>query len=1223
MGQTGNTSTTAHIISSLRKSRQPHSTQDTTTTESESLVTLSSEISVHSDQEYPIKCILEESSDKYLIAWEGPYEPTWEPKHFANNAAIRVWNRKKTQLSAGNRPLQPNPLSSSSFVPSTSTSRSVLGSTVPESQQSAFSQSTAISCSTNSQLSSIPSQASILSGSLYCPDSSDQPTQSSGVASTQSQHQVLTRSHHQALSTQTIEESTFASQQQQSSTSLEPSSHCSVRIVRPTSGSELLNRLKRPTHQHRPVGAFSNISSISTFTNSFQPESTSRTTSEPVTSQRTVQRNSSLGYTQSSSNNASTILEIAETPQSRLRLQYSQNSSQSQLTQSTLSRTPIYISPYPPVGVADWPQTSSLAYQTPLRRVGGSSNGSRDTIPESLPQNISSQPSVPSQLSSKNNTRPPSNFAASPLQIMNDSTPNNRSPNPPLSMEEAIRSNPGTSFRDKMRFLRAHERSLAGQQQPVSSSATPSSAGDIEPVQSLPARDHASPLNVRVDKEPVHKEHVIPTTEAAPEFIAPQALHYTVENPVETAEALAEAQPNLAGPTELLETPLEPMEDHIQTLEHAAVAEESEIAHHGIQLGPYEFAIPVSMDSRVKDDYDIVLTAERNNIKRFLDEASSLGTSTISTSSEYDALVPKMGQMLEQLNNITVHPDLNLPDQPAVPAADPTKETAWAEYSSSKFQFLGYFIDEAANEDFHVIVVAKRARAVRIVENYLVGKGFTHIQRMIDTPNQLCLYRGQLSFAIRTTSDDRTMIPYKTPAAIIALDNSFDADNQTIQKLRTDFSPNENLLPVIRLLVSNTSEHIERSLPRLSELNRLRLLVKYTRELSNTAGEVQDDALDVQEYAQEVIKFFKRGSKIWSLPVVEAIPIEEASESPPILEPEQLRDMTASRQKRWLEGETEEDINPSKRQRTTPFQDITHISDSMKGQTQTQTQPQSQSPERPSQLSDRSIVQAQKALEEQVRQLQTALTSTQARLQQTESNFSRLQHRYETRHNEYHKMRTELDQALETSKKSADRLERQKAEIAKLKDEKSALAKDLEEARNTIKEGGGDAAALESALEEARKLNKENASLQRSVTQERSQSEYTRQQYQNASTAAATAAMELRQREEELEEMKSKASKDAEKLKLLRMKNDEQVHLARIAELETTLAGRDEMLNRKEEELRELKKNRPSTRATSLQPRSPKVGASRPASRPASPGPGVGATGGGGNHKGSALRFPF
>lgn len=33
--------------------------------------------SVYSSQEYPIKFILDESGGKYLIAWEGPFEPTW------------------------------------------------------------------------------------------------------------------------------------------------------------------------------------------------------------------------------------------------------------------------------------------------------------------------------------------------------------------------------------------------------------------------------------------------------------------------------------------------------------------------------------------------------------------------------------------------------------------------------------------------------------------------------------------------------------------------------------------------------------------------------------------------------------------------------------------------------------------------------------------------------------------------------------------------------------------------------------------------------------------------------------------------------------------------------------------------------------------------------------------------------------------------------------------
>lgn len=45
--------------------------------ESHSTSQLPGEELVYSSQEYPIKFILDESGDKYLIAWEGPFEPTW------------------------------------------------------------------------------------------------------------------------------------------------------------------------------------------------------------------------------------------------------------------------------------------------------------------------------------------------------------------------------------------------------------------------------------------------------------------------------------------------------------------------------------------------------------------------------------------------------------------------------------------------------------------------------------------------------------------------------------------------------------------------------------------------------------------------------------------------------------------------------------------------------------------------------------------------------------------------------------------------------------------------------------------------------------------------------------------------------------------------------------------------------------------------------------------
>ena len=287
------------------------------------------------------------------------------------------------------------------------------------------------------------------------------------------------------------------------------------------------------------------------------------------------------------------------------------------------------------------------------------------------------------------------------------------------------------------------------------------------------------------------------------------------------------------------------------------------------------------------------------------------------------------------------------------------------------------------------------------------------------------------------------------------------------------------------------------------------------------------------------------------------------------------------------------------------MQDISHISDSMKGQTQ-------DFEDTPS-IVEKNLIQAKNELAIEVQKLQSALAETRGRLRKNESIVATLQHRYESRTNELHKTRQERDRAIETFTKSEQRLERQKQEIFKLKEERSVLVKDLETARDTIKTGGGLDADVERAREEIRKLLKTNSSLEKIVQQERAQTEYTRQQYQNASTAAAQSAMEVSRLEEEIAELKRKASGDAIKLKQLKLKNDDLRHISRIKELETTLSSRDELLTRKEEEIRELKKNRPSTRAASLQPRSPKWAASRPTS----PGPNSIAAG----NRASALRF--
>jgi chromosome segregation ATPase len=210
-----------------------------------------------------------------------------------------------------------------------------------------------------------------------------------------------------------------------------------------------------------------------------------------------------------------------------------------------------------------------------------------------------------------------------------------------------------------------------------------------------------------------------------------------------------------------------------------------------------------------------------------------------------------------------------------------------------------------------------------------------------------------------------------------------------------------------------------------------------------------------------------------------------------------------------------------------------------------------------------------------------------------------LQHRFEYRTNDLHKTRQERDQLSTEKTKMEQKLTRHQDEITKLKDERTQLKHDLEAARNDLKAEGGFKEELENAREEIRKLTLSNSSLERKAEYEKKQAEYTREQYQNASNVAAQSANEIRQLRDENAEINKKIAAETAKLKEIRIQNDEFKHVTRIKELEQALEARETLLRRKEEDLRNIRNNRPATRATSTQPRSPKWGNG---SRPTSPG---------------------
>ncbi|PKX96628.1 uncharacterized protein P174DRAFT_84534 [Aspergillus novofumigatus IBT 16806] len=88
------------------------------------------------EDEWYINCILDESESQYLIDWEGPWSPTWEPKENANEAAIKVWEEKKKETNNSLSRIHPDNSSPIRLTNSRCESRSSLspGPTIAESR---------------------------------------------------------------------------------------------------------------------------------------------------------------------------------------------------------------------------------------------------------------------------------------------------------------------------------------------------------------------------------------------------------------------------------------------------------------------------------------------------------------------------------------------------------------------------------------------------------------------------------------------------------------------------------------------------------------------------------------------------------------------------------------------------------------------------------------------------------------------------------------------------------------------------------------------------------------------------------------------------------------------------------------------------------------------------------------------------------------------------------
>lgn len=186
----------------------------------------------------------------------------------------------------------------------------------------------------------------------------------------------------------------------------------------------------------------------------------------------------------------------------------------------------------------------------------------------------------------------------------------------------------------------------------------------------------------------------------------------------------------------------------------------------------------------------------------------------------------------------------------------------------------------------HIIIAVRDEQSVELVERYFHGKGFAPTRPRDDMRGyiELSLLNGSLSVGILSARHDGIVRTYRPPRIIFALDSSFNASSPTVEHLRTTYARHGNLLPVVHLLVSNSSEHIQRCLPDLPDSERLRLLITIVKSLQDFLGDLQNNALGVQDNAEEIFTYLlsEDFNASWNLPAIEALcipPVSDDSQS--------------------------------------------------------------------------------------------------------------------------------------------------------------------------------------------------------------------------------------------------------------------------------------------------------------------------------------------------------
>lgn len=268
-----------------------------------------------------------------------------------------------------------------------------------------------------------------------------------------------------------------------------------------------------------------------------------------------------------------------------------------------------------------------------------------------------------------------------------------------------------------------------------------------------------------------------------------------------------------------------------------------------IEMGKMEFAIPLAMSARVRDQYLAVININGPAIHSVECENVTNGT------------LGSVTEMLARLNRITTHIDLDDPTTAVQKdATTATELAAWAEFNSEKFKFLKCLLGHLRNDQIHVAIVARPGRLLGIVETFLNGNQVTYNRPDTYASSEPGTTKGRIEVSLIASGKEGSSALPKAADLIIALDESFNADDTQVAKLRNHLTNVAQLAPVVHLLVNKSSEHIEKCISKtLDPVERIRKIVSCLTQVSHEVGHLQPVELSSSAVAEEVAAIVQEG----------------------------------------------------------------------------------------------------------------------------------------------------------------------------------------------------------------------------------------------------------------------------------------------------------------------------------------------------------------------------